>query len=160
MNKQKIDLSVFCMRARNLLAKGDADNALALYGDVLQVDSDNSLAYADRGTAYAMLKKFDSALADLKQAIALGYVDASVYCTIGTVYSELGQLEVALDCLNKAIDMSKVYPLAYYNRSSVLHGLGDDGAAISDLERCLEFDPDEGVRQLILGRLNLLRSSC
>ena len=70
MSENKVDLSQFCMRARNFLAQGRADDALALYGDVLNIDPTNALAYADRGTAYAMLNKFDLAQQDLERAFA------------------------------------------------------------------------------------------
>ncbi|AXW63845.1 hypothetical protein CJO94_18685 (plasmid) [Ralstonia solanacearum] len=159
MSEKIFDLSPFCMRARSFLAQGRTDDALALYGDVLQVDPDNALAYADRGTAYAMLKEFDLALSDLERALALGYVDVSTYCTIGTVYFEMKQLKKALDYLSKAIGLDVSYPFSYYNRSNVLHELGDDMAAIADLEKCLELNPEEGMRQLILRRLDLLRLS-
>ncbi|WP_080727885.1 tetratricopeptide repeat protein [Ralstonia solanacearum] len=158
MSERKIDLSPFCMRARGFLTQGRTDDALALYGDVLQVDPGNALAHADRGTAYAMLKKFEPALRDLERALALGYAEASAYCTIGTVYVELKQFQKALEYFNKAIALDENYPFTYYNRSNVLHELGANEAAIADLEKCLAFNPEESMRQLILRRLNFIRS--
>lgn len=158
MNEKKIDLAPFCMRARGLLAQGRIDDALELYGDVLRVDPDNALAYADRGTAYAMLKKFDLARNDLERAFALGYVDAAAYSTMATLYSELKQFQKALEYFSRAIELNPGYPLTYYNRANVLHELGDDKAAVTDLEKCLEFDPEEDFKQLIMRRLNILRS--
>jgi tetratricopeptide (TPR) repeat protein len=158
MSENKIDLSPFCMKARGFLIKGRTDDALGLYGDVLQVDPDNVLAYADRGTAYAMLKKFDLALSDLQRAFALGYAEASAYCTMGTVYFELKQFQKALECFAKALELDAGYPFTYYNRSNVLHALGDNAAAIADLEKCLTLNPETGMKQLILRRMDALRS--
>ncbi|MHA6853590.1 tetratricopeptide repeat protein [Ralstonia pseudosolanacearum] len=154
MSESKIDLSPFCMRARGFLTQGRTDDALALYGDVLQVDPDNALAHADRGTAYAMLKKFDPALRDLERALALGYSEASTYCTIGTVYVELKKFQKALEYFTKAIALDENYPFTYYSRSNVLHELGATEAAIADLERCLGFNPEESMRKLTFRRLN------
>lgn len=159
MSENKIDLSPFCMRARAFLTQGRTDDALALYGDVLQIDPTNALAYADRGTAYAMLNKFDLAQKDLERAFALGYAEASAYCTIGTVCFQVKQYQKSLDYFAKAITLNPNYPFIYYNRSNVLHELGDNKTAIADLEKCLEFNPDESMRQLIDRRLDLLRSS-
>ncbi|APC15420.1 hypothetical protein BLL42_06650 [Pseudomonas frederiksbergensis] len=158
MNEKKIDLSAFCMRARGFLSQGRSDDALGLYGDVIHIDPDNALAYADRGTAYAMLKKFDMALSDLERAFALGYADASAYSTVATIYFELKQFPDALKYFAQAIGLDPSYPLAYYNRSNVLHELGDDNAAIADLEKCLGFEMEEDFKRLILSRLDLLKS--
>ncbi|MGN6649408.1 hypothetical protein [Trinickia sp.] len=57
MSENKMDLSPFCMRARDFLTQGRTDDALALYGDVLQIDPANALAYADRGTAEPALTR-------------------------------------------------------------------------------------------------------
>ena len=103
MNENKLDLSPFCMRARSFLAQGRIEDALALYGDVIQVDPDNMLAYADRGTAYAMQEKFDLALRDLERAFALGYVEASAYCTVGTIYFKQRQLQKSLENFGNAV---------------------------------------------------------
>lgn len=157
MSENAIDLSPFCMRARGFLAQGRTEDAFDLYGDVLKVDPDNALAYADRGTAYAMLKKFDFALHDLERAFALGYGEASAYSTAGTIYFELKQFDKALGCFAKAVDLDPSYPLTYYNRSSVLVQLGKTQSAIEDLEKCLGFNPGDDLRQLIAKRLNALR---
>lgn len=158
MNEKTLDLSPFCMRARGFLSQGRMDDALGLYGDVLLVDPNNALAYADRGTAYAMAKKFDLALEDLWRAFDLGYEDASAYCTVATIYYEQKQFHKALECFAKAIELDSSYPLAYYNRSNVLYELDQKQAAIDDLEKCLQFDLEGNFRQLIVRRLSLLRT--
>jgi len=157
MNECKPNLSPFCIRARRLLSQGRMDDALGLYGDVLEVDPTNVMAYADRGTAYAMLKKFELALSDLEQAIALGYVDASTYSTVATIYFELKKFENSLDYFSKAIDIDPSYLLAYYNRSNVWYELGESEAAIADLQKCLDSSSDEDFRQLVVRRLDFIR---
>ena len=156
MSEKKVDLTAFSMRARGFVAQGRIDDALGLYADILKIDPDNALAYADRGTAYAMLKKFELALSDLERAFMLGYVDASTYTTVATIYFEMKQFQNALKYFAKAIELNPSYPLTYYNRSSVLLELGHNKAAISDLEKCLEFSPEEDFKQLIVRRLNFL----
>ncbi len=158
MNENTTDLARFCMRARALITKGQMDDALDLYGDVLHVDPDNALAYADRGTAYAMQKKFDLALNDLQRAFKLGYADAAAYSTVATVCLELKHFQKGLACFSKAIELNPDYPLTYYNRAYVWHELGDDSAAITDLEKCLALAPDEDFKALVVRRLTALRS--
>lgn len=119
MNKNTPDLSPFCRRARMFVSQGRIDDALGLYGDMLEVDPGNAMAYADRGTTYAMIKKFSLALADLEQVFALGYTDASAYCTTATIYFELKQLQKSLHYFLKSIKEDPDYLIAYYNRSNV-----------------------------------------
>jgi len=156
MSERKLDLSPFCIRARGFLSQGRIEDALGLYEDVLHVDPTNVMAYGDRGTTYAMLKKFSLALSDLEYAFALGYQDASAYSTVATIYFELKQFDKALEYFAKAIELDPNYALAFYNRSNVFYELGNNKAAIADLERCLNFNPDEDLKQLIIRRLKLL----
>ena len=156
MSKNDIDLSVFCMSARGLISQGKIEDAIGIYSDVIQIDPENSLAYADRGTAYAMMKNFDLAIIDLKRAFSLGYADVSAYSTMATIYSEKKQLQNALEYFAKAIELNKNYPLTYYNRSNVFYEIGDHESAISDLNKCLEFKSDENFRELVIRRLNML----
>ena len=158
MSENNLDLSPFCMRARGFLSQGRMEDALGLYGDVLKVDPDNVLAHADRGTAYAMAKKFDLALSDLERAFELGYEDASAYSTVATIYFEQKQFQKALWYFANALELDPTYPLAYYNRANVLLELGEKRAAIGDLEKCLQLGPDENFKQLVLRRLNFLKA--
>ncbi len=155
----KPDLSPFCMRARGFLAQGRVDDALGLYGDVLQVDTDNAMAYADRGTAYAMLKQFDSALNDLERAISLGYVDASALSTVATIYFEQKKYPQSLEYFSKAIEADPSYAFAYYNRSNVLYELGEKEKALEDLEECLAFQSADDFKLLVAQRAAYIRAN-
>ena len=158
MSDYKADLSPFCMRARGFIGQGRIEDALGLYGDVLTLDPNYALAYADRGTAYAMMEKFDLALADLERAVALDYIDASLYSTAATIYFQQKQHQKALAYFTKAIELDPDYTLAYYNRSNTLYEIGEHEAAIADLEKCLTAQPDENFKQLILRRLAFIRA--
>lgn len=158
MVKEKPDLSAFCLRAREFVAQGRARDALNLYGDVLGTDPDYALAYADRGTVYAMLEEHDLALADLKKAFALGYSEASAYCTAATVYSKLKEHKKSLEYFSKAITAGKDYPFIYRNRAEVFRETGDTGAAIADLEKYLGFGLDPEQKDRVLQRIRLLKA--
>lgn len=157
MSGSRIDLSLFCIRARSFIAQGRIEDALGLYGDVLQVDPINAMAYADRGTAYAMLKKFELALSDLNKAFSLGYQDSSAYSTTATILFELKDFQKSLEYFSRAIELDSGYPLAYYNRSNVFYEIGNYNAAISDLEKCLEFNSGEDFKKLINNRLSYIK---
>ncbi len=158
MNENKLDLSPFCMRARNLMAKGLTEDAMGLYDDVLNIDPSNALAYADRGTAHAMSKNFTFALEDLENAINLGYKDGTTYSTLATIYFELKKYDKSLEYFSKSIEVDNKNAITYYNRSNLLYEIGDKKSAIKDLETCLHFNPDEDFKKLITERLEFIKS--
>lgn len=153
------DLSPICLRARLLFSKGLTEDALALYGDVLQIDPANAMAYADRGTAYAMLQRYDLALPDLRHALDLGYADAATYCTVARICFALNQAGKALDYYTRALQIDASYALAWFNRSSVLQAMGDSAAAQADLQHCLTLDINETLRAQVEDRLRFLSGS-
>lgn len=153
MSTEKMDLNPFCMKARAFLKEGRMDDALGLYADVLRIDPDHALAYADRGTVHAMQKQFDLALADLDRAFALGHAQSAAYSTAGTICLETRDYERALAYYARAIELDPAYPYTYYNRANVYQGLGNKEAALADLDTCLGFNPPDDFRQLVLKRI-------
>lgn len=157
MSEEDRDLVPFILKARALVSQGRIDDALKLYEDILKAAPENTVAYADRGTAYAMARKTDLALKDLNRAIALGYSDVSIYCTIGMIYFELNDYQEALGYFEKAIEVKPDYPFTYHNRASVYEALGDFNAAVADLERCLTFGPNDALRKKLKDRISQCR---
>jgi len=159
MNKEKLDLAPICMRARSYVARGHVEDALDLYGDVLKVDPDYALAYADRGTVLAMNKQFGPALQDLERAFALGYSDASAFSTAGTICLETGSFNKALSHFAHSLQLNPDYPFTYFNRASVHSAMGNRNAAIEDLEKCLQMGPEDDFKELISQRLASLQKA-
>ncbi|WP_431689006.1 tetratricopeptide repeat protein [Hahella sp. NBU794] len=155
--KIKVDLSPFCVRARNFLSKGQVDDAIDLFGDVIKVDPEFSLAYADRGVTYAMIEKYDLALKDLEKAFSMGYEDASAYSAMATILYQLKDYESSLKYFDLSIKKDPAYPISFYNRSNVFFEMGDMSSAVADLEACLRFNPDEKMKAIIYDRLNLIK---
>ena len=54
---KNVDLSSLCMNAQQLISQGRVEGAINMLSEVLQIDSEYSIAIGYRGTAYAMLKK-------------------------------------------------------------------------------------------------------
>ncbi len=152
----KADLSPFCLRARGFVSQGRVEDALGLLGDVIKVDPECAEAYADRGAAYAMLKKFDLALGDFGRAFALGYHQAMAYGTVAAIHFELKQYRSALEYFSKAIELDPAYGLGYYKRSHARHKLGDTGGAVADLRKCLELTLEDDFKREVKRRLAAL----
>jgi len=66
-------------RAREAQAKGDYDNAIAHYGDVIRQDPENAPAYYNRSLAYLAAGDFEKAIADLSDVIRINPRDVAAY---------------------------------------------------------------------------------
>ncbi|MFP5390202.1 MAG: tetratricopeptide repeat protein [Gammaproteobacteria bacterium] len=153
MSTEKPDLTPLCLRARDLIRQGRMPDALGLYDDVLKIDPDFAMAHADKGTALAMMKQFDDALAELEKAFALGYAEASAYTTAGSIRLEQRQYQQALAHYAKAIELNPDYPFTYFNRANAYRAIGDKANALADLKTCLSFGGAEDFRQLVMKRI-------
>lgn len=157
MTVSKADLHGFCLQARELVARGHLEDALRLYNRIVLVDPDNERALSDRGIAYAMAGQVELAIADLERSFALGFASAEASCAMGRMALDADRVEQALEWFDKAVEQDPNDPAAYHHRSAALLKAGRTEAALQDLNKCLELNPDETMRRLVLQRLRHLR---
>jgi len=153
LKRKPADPADTCEDARSLLASGLPDKAIRVLSDLIKEHPDFALAYADRGTVYAMTKRHRPAIADLQRALEMGYVHGSVHTTLATVHMELGDLQSALAHFSRAQELNPDNPLIYFNRAGAYAILGSKDLANADLQRCLSFHPDENFAEAISRRL-------
>jgi tetratricopeptide (TPR) repeat protein len=68
-------------------------------------------AYEALGQSAALRKKYDDAIADFKQALAVqATVDPATWVRLGEAYEDSGKFDDATDALDKAINMPNVNP--------------------------------------------------
>jgi tetratricopeptide (TPR) repeat protein len=151
--------AALCAAARQSIAAGQPQDALALLDRALALDPLNATVFADRGTTLAMLERFEPALADLQRALALGYREASLCCTLGNVYTAQRGFDDALGWYAKAIELDAGYALTYYNRGHLFRQMGRHAAALADFEKCLTFNPEGSLRERIELRIASLRAA-
>ncbi|WP_124540715.1 tetratricopeptide repeat protein [Piscinibacter terrae] len=151
--KKKVNPTDLCVQARTLVSQGKVAEALALLDQAIKDSPHFSMAYADRGTVYAMTGRHQEAILDLNKALDLGFDAASVLTTLATVQKEQGDHQAALTSFAKAESLTPGNPLIYYNRASLHITLGDWVHAIADLKKCLTLQPDPRTRALIEKRL-------
>jgi len=103
--------------------------------------------YNNRGVFYRDLGKFDEALADYTQGIALDPESpncAVLYTNRGIVYYEnKGKFDEAIADFNQAILLKPDYDNAYYNRGICYKMHGKSKEAIADITHSLAFKPED-----------------
>lgn len=97
--------------------------------------------YFKRASAYARLKKYDLAIQDLNQALALNSQSAPAFANRGWVYNEIRQFERAVPDLDKALALDPQLALAYNNRGWSYTELKRYDLAIQDLDKALALEP-------------------
>ena len=99
-----------------------------------------SIAYMNRGIAYAEQHKPAKALADLSAAIDANKANAIAYYNRGNVYFDLHKLKQAATDYSNAIELAPDMAPAFLNRALVNEKLGNREASISDFRAALTLD--------------------
>lgn len=100
-----------------------------------------SVAYMNRGIAYAELGKRSKALADFSSSIDANKTNGVAYYNRGNVHFDLRKLRHAVADYSKAIELEPDMALAFLNRALVYERLGGRQASISDYRAALALDP-------------------
>jgi len=91
-------------RADQLLASGEYEPALEIYGQIIRNDSTNALAYYKRGLALKNLGRSDQAIADFRMTLALDKTNAEAAYYLASTLDALGQSEAAIDAYHYLVD--------------------------------------------------------
>jgi lipoprotein NlpI len=92
-------------RARTALAKGQADEALALAGKALALDPRSVPAYLVRGGAHESLQQHTEAIADCDEAIRLDPKAAEAYNRRGSERFKLGQIKESIADFDRFLEL-------------------------------------------------------
>ncbi len=118
-------------------------NAETLWNDTIQKYPRRIAdAYNNRGFYYYnQAKRYDAALADFDQALALNGKSPRVWINKGNTLAELNQNDSALVCYNRALELQPDYVDALNNRGAVWLRKGAMGKAAADFSRAIELNP-------------------
>ena len=126
-----------------LYDNNDLNGALKKYSEAIELNPQNSAAYAGRGNVLIDQQNYKSALSDLDKAIQLDSSQAYIYNYRACAYIELGDYGKALDDLEKAMDLDPEFVLAYSNGAVVMINLEQYKDAVKLCDIAVEIDPDE-----------------
>ncbi len=107
----------------------------------------SSLAAGDywmKGDELSDQGKYEEAIAQYDQAIALEPKAAAAWCGKGLALYELGRYDEALDAFDQAITINPNYAKAQYGRGLTLYELGLHDEAISAYDTALKIYPEYG----------------
>lgn len=135
----------------------ESEKALLNYTRAIELNSQDAIAYSNRGVTYYDLEQYDAALADFTRAIELNPQDAIAYYNRGNLYDGTQQYDAALADYGKAIEVSPKYIIAYNNRGVTHAEMQQYDAALADFTRVIELDPQNAGAHFNTARTHALQ---
>jgi tetratricopeptide (TPR) repeat protein len=126
-----------------LKAAGDRTGALALCTEAIQTEPRYFPAHVERSLVLESLGRYEEALSDLKEALALAPRNAEVLNSLGVFLLGRKRLAEALDYFNHSIELESQNEVALFNRGQLYASTGENSRARLDLEAALDLDPDQ-----------------
>ena len=114
---------------------GNYQGAISEYSQAIELNSGNAIAYRNRGTSYANLKKYAHSAEDFTKVIELEPSNASGYIGRGAAYIYLTKYNSAISDLTKAIELNPNDSMAYYNRGICYQAIGNTDRAQADYNK-------------------------
>jgi Flp pilus assembly protein TadD len=142
-------------KATTAYNKGDFQQAISDFTQVITINPNNAEAYNNRGTAYDGIKDYSSAIRDFTQAITINPNYAMAYSNRGASHSKLKDYSSAIRDFTRTIAINSNYAAAYNNRSVAYVLKGDYHSATLDARKACSLDDCEALK--LLERDGLLR---
>ncbi len=137
------DAVPFVLRARLKLQAGDVDGAIEDLRLVLDDHPDHQPALELRGLIAAEKGDYASAIRDFRRLVAANADDARLVGQLGTLYLAAKQPREAIRRFTRALEIDEKQFLSRRGRSDAEIAIGDHSAALSDLEKALDAEPDD-----------------
>jgi tetratricopeptide (TPR) repeat protein len=134
--------NTYFWRGDAYLAKRDADNAIADFSTVIELQPTNVSAYNNRGNSYELKGDWSRAQSDYTEAIRIGGSSclACAYTNRGNLYADRGDYKDAVTDYTAAIRLNPILADAYDSRGHAYSHLGQHEKAVADNDRAIRLN--------------------
>ena len=147
------------VEARQLYEKGRLKEALELYQQLCQAESDDAGAWMMRGVLLGQLWDFPASISSLQRAIELQPDLPAAYFHMAGTHRLRGEFDAAQECLEKAIQIDRHYTAAWLLRGEIQLATGlYDEAAVSFREVLIQ-QPEATDARIMLAETEQKRSN-
>ena len=116
-------------------SKGQYENCITTYGQVIQGDPENLNAHIQRGLANSIVGQYESAISDLSFVLTKRPELVAVRNSRGTAYMKLNAFDKAISDFNAVLTTDDQNQEAYNNRGWCKKHKGDDEGACDDWKK-------------------------
>ena len=142
-------------RAARAFSKHDWDAARKAYREMLQVDPENSLAWANLGAVEQQAGNIDAAIACFEASVRFNGQLGQSWISLGLLYSGKGDRYRALSCFSRALHEDPLDARAHNYFAIEARNQGWMDAALAELQRAIEINPDYGIAHFNLATIYL-----
>jgi eukaryotic-like serine/threonine-protein kinase len=128
------------------------------YAAVLRLEPDRGDCYLGRGFMNLLLKDFDAALDDLREAARLLPKNEMPHYLAGVIHLGRRNYDRALPALERAIELKPTFPKPYLARAQIRHWQGRPEEALTDINLVLDKLAPEKLAGILNDRADLYRS--
>lgn len=129
---------------RLLVERGDVDGGIAAFQASIKADSAFFPAYGALGRLLAEEKRYDEAIAKLKEAVAQGGRAAGPHMLLGVIYEQIGKIDLAVPEYKAVLDVAPDFAPAANNLAWLYaHGAGNLDVALTLAQTAREHAPDD-----------------
>ncbi len=140
--------------AREALLRGDRDEAIRRYEELLAADPNYSEAYNQIGYYYGFRGDYDRAIENLEKYRFISRDNANPFDSLGENQAYSGHYNEAIENLNRALAVKADFGPAYQHLGVVYEGMGDYPKAIEMYEKASTLDDVEtGKREMLTAAL-------
>ncbi len=136
-----------------------ADEIIATYKRVLELDPESAGALVNLGTIYYHLKRWPDAEGCYKSAIAIDDSYALAHFNLGNLYDETGKRSLAAAHYEAAIALNPNYADAHYNLALLCQSLGEFMKAVRHWQMYLKLDRSSPWASIARRELDKLRKA-
>jgi tetratricopeptide (TPR) repeat protein len=131
--------------------KGQTDEAIRQYQEILRLDPGYALAHNNLGIALVVKGQTDEAIRELEEAIRLKPDYAEAYYNLGAAFGKKGQIDEAIRQFQEAIRLKPDYTAARNDLGFILNKKGQTDGAIRQFQEATRLKPDDAVSHCNLG---------
>ena len=128
-------------KAMSLVRRGLLQEAVAAFDDVIEIDPQCSVAWANMGQCLADLGRPEDGLVSLDRAVKLLPLNPGMWMLRAYCLAALDRYDDQLGCLNKAIELDSYQSPSWQNKGACLNLLGRRQEALICFERALVLNP-------------------
>ena len=126
-------------------------NTTTLFEHVVQVTSDNYLAYNILGTELTLEKEFEDAVKHYQAALKINPGFSLAHHNLGVVLLDQGKVDEAMEQYQEALRINPEYSQAHHDLGVILEGEGRADEAIEHYQKVLKIDPKNSQAHHSLG---------
>jgi tetratricopeptide (TPR) repeat protein len=149
------DTSVLSKKAAAAFAKQDWPTARAVYQEMLKLDDENALVWANLGAVEQQAGRAKEAVAAFERAVRLNPQLAQSWNALGLIHSAAGDTYLAISMFARAIHEDPADARAHNYLAIAAKTLGWTDAAAAALQRAVKLDPEYGIAHFNLTLLYL-----